>query len=142
MDAKTCAACDYKLDGNAIKVKIGGKTVEVCCDECAEKLKEVECGSLGRKQGTGIAIDSEHGLPGLAVLAFPAMPLDAGPRIDLLQHGLDPRGTAQHRVLAADHTGDCMLAFRHQGGRQVATAYVFQEGPPDIGACQFGHAGR
>jgi hypothetical protein len=36
----TCAACDCKLDANAIKVKIGGKTVEVCCDECAQKLKE------------------------------------------------------------------------------------------------------
>jgi hypothetical protein len=40
MKEKTCAACDYKLDANAIKVTIGGKTVEVCCDECATKLKE------------------------------------------------------------------------------------------------------
>jgi hypothetical protein len=40
MVEKTCAACDSKLDENAIKVKIGGKTVEVCCDECAQKLKE------------------------------------------------------------------------------------------------------
>ena len=37
---KTCAACDCKLDEGSIKVKIGGKTVEVCCDECAQKLKE------------------------------------------------------------------------------------------------------
>lgn len=40
MTAKTCAACDCKLDANLIKVKIGGKTVEVCCDDCAQKLKE------------------------------------------------------------------------------------------------------
>lgn len=40
MSERTCAACDYKLDANAIKVKIGGKTVEVCCEECAQKLKE------------------------------------------------------------------------------------------------------
>jgi hypothetical protein len=40
MSEKTCAACDYKLDVNSIKVKIGGKTVDVCCDECAQKLKE------------------------------------------------------------------------------------------------------
>lgn len=40
MEEKTCAACDCKLDENAIKVKIGGKTVEVCCDECSQKLKE------------------------------------------------------------------------------------------------------
>ena len=40
MPEKTCAACDCKLDGTSIKVKIGGKTVEVCCDECAQRLKE------------------------------------------------------------------------------------------------------
>lgn len=40
MADKTCAACDYPLDEIAIQVKIGGKTVEVCCEECAQKLKE------------------------------------------------------------------------------------------------------
>lgn len=39
MAAKTCAACDCKLDGNPIKVKLGGRTVEVCCDECAGKAE-------------------------------------------------------------------------------------------------------
>ena len=38
----TCAACDCKLDANAVKVKVGGKTVEVCCDECAQKLKDAD----------------------------------------------------------------------------------------------------
>jgi ribosome-binding protein aMBF1 (putative translation factor) len=42
MSAATCAVCDYALDGNAIKVEIGGKTVEVCCEECAQKLKEAK----------------------------------------------------------------------------------------------------
>ena len=40
MAEKTCAACDYELDGNAITVTVGGRTVEVCCEECAEKLRE------------------------------------------------------------------------------------------------------
>lgn len=40
MSEKTCAACDYPLDDNAITVKLGGKTVEVCCEECAVKLRE------------------------------------------------------------------------------------------------------
>lgn len=40
MVEKTCAACDCKLDDSGIKVTIGGKTVEVCCDECAQKLKD------------------------------------------------------------------------------------------------------
>lgn len=40
MSEKTCAVCDCVLDENVIQVKIGGKTVEVCCEECAAKLKE------------------------------------------------------------------------------------------------------
>jgi hypothetical protein len=36
----TCAACDCKLDVNPIKAKIGGKSVAVCPEECAQKLKE------------------------------------------------------------------------------------------------------
>ena len=40
MSSNTCAACDYPLDKDAIKVTVGGKTVEVCCQECADKLKE------------------------------------------------------------------------------------------------------
>ena len=41
MATKTCAACDYPLEPNStIKVKIGGKDVEVCCEECATKLRE------------------------------------------------------------------------------------------------------
>jgi hypothetical protein len=38
----TCAACDCKLDENPIKVRIGGRIVEVCCDECAQKLKDAD----------------------------------------------------------------------------------------------------
>ena len=41
MTKKTCACCDYPLDAsNTIKVKIAGKPVEVCCEECATKLRE------------------------------------------------------------------------------------------------------
>jgi len=41
MTKKTCAACDYPLTPeNTIEVKVGDKTVEVCCDECATKLRE------------------------------------------------------------------------------------------------------
>ena len=36
----TCAACDCALDGTPIQVTVGGKTVEVCCEDCATKLKE------------------------------------------------------------------------------------------------------
>jgi hypothetical protein len=37
---KTCAACGYVIDANAITVKIGGRSVEVCCEECTQKLRE------------------------------------------------------------------------------------------------------
>jgi hypothetical protein len=47
MTEKTCAACDYVLDANAISVKIGGRSVEVCCEECAEKLREA--GAVSKK---------------------------------------------------------------------------------------------
>ena len=40
MNEKTCAACDYPLDDNAIQVRIGDHVVEVCCEECAQKLRE------------------------------------------------------------------------------------------------------
>jgi hypothetical protein len=40
MKEHTCAACDCELDENSIKVTIGGKTVEVCCEECAQTLRE------------------------------------------------------------------------------------------------------
>jgi RNase P subunit RPR2 len=41
MTKKTCAACDYPLEpSSTIEVKIGDKTVEVCCEECATKLRE------------------------------------------------------------------------------------------------------
>jgi hypothetical protein len=40
MGEKTCAVCDDALDGNAIPVMIGGRSVEVCCEECAQKLRE------------------------------------------------------------------------------------------------------
>lgn len=40
MSEKTCAACDCELDGAAIKVTVGGKTVEVCCEDCAKALNE------------------------------------------------------------------------------------------------------
>ena len=42
MTKKTCAACDCDLDDNAIQVKLRGRTVEVCCEDCATKLREAE----------------------------------------------------------------------------------------------------
>ena len=48
MAEKTCAACDCALDAHPIKVTVGGKTVEVCCEDCAQKLNEAHA-SAARK---------------------------------------------------------------------------------------------
>jgi pimeloyl-ACP methyl ester carboxylesterase len=65
----TCAACDCKLDSDSIEITIGGKTVEVCCDECAQKLKETRrsvrtaSGLIGyTEQGTGPVALFVHGV--------------------------------------------------------------------------------
>ena len=55
MAEKTCAVCDCKLEGDFITVKIGGKTIEVCCEDCAQKLKEADASarSAGQELGLG-----------------------------------------------------------------------------------------
>jgi UrcA family protein len=68
MAEKTCAACDCKLDANLIKVTIGGKTVEVCCDECAQRLKEAQAAcTAGTSRHRGVL---PRRLDILAVSAF------------------------------------------------------------------------
>jgi hypothetical protein len=51
MSERTCAACDCELDANPIKVKIGGKAVEVCCEECAVKLNEAQASAADTREG-------------------------------------------------------------------------------------------
>jgi len=46
----TCAARDCKLDGDFITVTIGGKAVEVCCDDCARKLKEAHASAAAPRR--------------------------------------------------------------------------------------------
>jgi hypothetical protein len=50
MVAITCAACDCELDANSIKVRIGGKMVEVCCEECSKRLKEAHASAAGQRR--------------------------------------------------------------------------------------------
>lgn len=47
MNQRTCAACDCDLDEQPIRVTVGGRIVEVCCDECAIKLKEANASAQG-----------------------------------------------------------------------------------------------
>jgi hypothetical protein len=50
MAEKTCAACDCDLNGSSIRVTLGGRTVEVCCNECAQKLKEAHASAAAAKK--------------------------------------------------------------------------------------------
>ena len=50
MADKTCAACDCKLDAETITVKVGGKAVEVCCEECAQTLKEADASKTAKRK--------------------------------------------------------------------------------------------
>jgi UrcA family protein len=63
MAERTCAACDCKLEGEPIQVRIGGKAVEVCCEDCALKLREAQA-------STGDSRSSSARGRALAVLAL------------------------------------------------------------------------
>ena len=42
MNDTTCAACDCELGAERISVRVGGRTVEVCCEDCARLLGEAQ----------------------------------------------------------------------------------------------------
>jgi hypothetical protein len=50
MAEKTCAVCDCELDQSAIRVTLGGKTVEVCCEDCAQRLKEAHASASASRK--------------------------------------------------------------------------------------------
>jgi hypothetical protein len=51
MSEKTCAACDGQIDGHAISVRVDGKVVEVCCEDCAGALKEATACAKASAEG-------------------------------------------------------------------------------------------
>jgi hypothetical protein len=40
MAIEKCPVCDWAINDGGIRVKVAGKEVTVCCDECVEKVKE------------------------------------------------------------------------------------------------------
>lgn len=40
MKTKKCPVCDWEIKDGGIKVKVAGKEIVVCCDDCAKKAKE------------------------------------------------------------------------------------------------------
>ncbi|MGR4864932.1 hypothetical protein [Caulobacter sp. LARHSG274] len=47
MDDRTCAACDCELETDIITVTLGGRAVEVCCQDCALLLGEAQAAIAG-----------------------------------------------------------------------------------------------
>ena len=35
--AEKCPVCDWKVEDGGTQVEVGGRTVTVCCQECADK---------------------------------------------------------------------------------------------------------
>lgn len=40
MNKAKCPVCDWEITDGGIKVKVGGKEITVCCDDCAKKAME------------------------------------------------------------------------------------------------------
>jgi len=96
MTQKTCAACDYPLDANAISVTIGGQTVDVCCEECAAALREAHAAtSAGR--GRALTRIAPMVLAGLILLA-PALAA-AGPARIADAGGVQPTLTSAKQAV-------------------------------------------
>jgi ribosome-binding protein aMBF1 (putative translation factor) len=49
MTTKKCPVCNWEIKDGGIKVKVAGKEITVCCDDCANKAKE----SPGKFAGAG-----------------------------------------------------------------------------------------
>jgi pimeloyl-ACP methyl ester carboxylesterase len=87
MAANTCAACDCTLEANAITVQIGGETMDVCGEACAETLKAAHVSPTRRSVQT------------------------ASGRISYLECGTGPVALFVHGVLLNSHV------WRHQLAR-------------------------
>ena len=49
MKTKKCPVCDWEIKDGGIKVKVAGKEITVCCDDCAKKAKESPAKYAGTK---------------------------------------------------------------------------------------------
>lgn len=52
MTQRTCAACDCALDETAFTITIGGRVVEVCCEACADKLREAHAAAAAPRRAS------------------------------------------------------------------------------------------
>jgi hypothetical protein len=39
MKTTKCPVCDWEVQAGGIRVRVGGREIVTCCDECAEKAR-------------------------------------------------------------------------------------------------------
>jgi ribosome-binding protein aMBF1 (putative translation factor) len=49
METKKCPVCGWEIKDKGVAVKVGGKTVLVCCDDCAKEAKKNPAKAAGAK---------------------------------------------------------------------------------------------
>jgi UrcA family protein len=124
MAERTCAACDCKLDSDPIKVSIGGKAVEVCCEDCAQKLREsqVSVAAAVPRKGTLAAFV----LTALGALLFAhASVVRAAPLPDV-----PPRQAVYYGDLDLTQTAgiESLYGRLNRAARKVCSSYVLSVG--------------
>jgi pimeloyl-ACP methyl ester carboxylesterase len=114
MAKKTCAACDCDLDANFIRVKIGGETVEVCCDECARKLKEAHASAATPSEVRDLGGNKDESS------SIRRSVQTASGRISYTEQGAGPVALFVHGVLLNGHLWRHQLAHLSDVRRCIA----------------------
>lgn len=50
MKTTKCPVCEWEIKDAGTKVKVGGKEITVCCDDCAKKAKEIPTKHAGKAE--------------------------------------------------------------------------------------------
>jgi pimeloyl-ACP methyl ester carboxylesterase len=121
MSERTCAACDCALDVDAISVRIGGQTVEVCCGDCAQKLGEAHSAAAASTVGVQGQRRRSAGqvaglLIGAALAGFSVFATDEGVDAVVMASTLAFGVPARQRV----QTASGRISYTEQGTGPVA----------------------
>ncbi len=138
MKEKTCAACDCKLDADVISVTLGGKTVDVCCEECAVLLKEAHV-SATYKEGRAMAFSTASAKRSVHMKRFSAW-LIIG--LIALPAGTGALAASPEHIRIAD--GDSVVPLTIAGAKQRVAKVLSDNGEYLLraGHAEFDHNGN
>lgn len=95
-------------------------------------MKEVKRVALGSEQRTDRPAQFAHGSVRCHPVAFAVKPLHLDPRIHLPQNRVEPRHTAQHRILTDDDTRAAHVIGGYEAGGLITRADVFRKRVGDV----------